>query len=530
LLYIILVGIFLAVQMIKIFLRKEEKMVALSVGKKRELGALSSMLAKTVWAVGLVAILVSCGRGGYSYTVRGAVRGLAGSGLVLQNNGGADLSISANGVFTFLKAVPNGTAYAVTVKTQPSVLSQTCTVYNGSGTISNAPVSNVVVSCVTPPHSVTVDPRLPGPGKFAYAVNAASNTISVYTINTTTGALTTGTAMAAGTTPFSVTVDPLGRFAYAANYNSNTISVYKISDQTTGALTAGTAVAAGTNPFSVTVDPSGKFAYAANVGDNTISVYTIDQTTGALTTGTAVAAGTNPYSVTVDPSGQFAYVANLGDNTISVYTIDPLSGALTAGTAVATGANPFSLTVYPSIPPGPGQFAYAANYNSNTISVYTIDPLSGALTPGTAVATGTNPSSVTVDPSGQFAYVVNVGDSTISVYTIDPLSGGALTPSLFTPTVAAGTNPSSVTVDPLGRFAYAANYNSNNISAYKIESTGALTAIAGSPFAAGTNPASITVEPSGKFAYAENVGANTISVYKIEITGALTAGTAVPIQ
>src|SRR5450759_2446108 len=123
--------------MIKIFLRKEEKMVALSVGKKRELGVLSSMLAKTVWAVGLVAILVSCGVSRYSYTVRGGVRGLAGSGLVLQNNGGDDLSISASGAFTFLKAVTNGTAYAVTVKTQPSVLSQTCTVYNGSGTITN---------------------------------------------------------------------------------------------------------------------------------------------------------------------------------------------------------------------------------------------------------------------------------------------------------------------------------------------------------------------------------------------------------
>jgi YVTN family beta-propeller protein len=92
-------------------------------------------------------------------------------------------------------------------------------------------------------------------------------------------------------------VDPSGKFAYAANYGDNTISVYTI-DQTTGALTAvGTAVAAGTGPTSVTVDPSGKFAYAANYGSNTISVYTIDQTTGALTAGTAVAAGTNPYSV-----------------------------------------------------------------------------------------------------------------------------------------------------------------------------------------------------------------------------------------
>ncbi|MFZ3091342.1 MAG: beta-propeller fold lactonase family protein [Nitrospirota bacterium] len=69
-------------------------------------------------------------------------------------------------------------------------------------------------------------------------------------------------------------------------------------NQTTGALTAGTAVAAGTYPRSVTVDPSGKFAYAANENSSDISVYTINQTTGALTAGTAVAAGTWPTSVT----------------------------------------------------------------------------------------------------------------------------------------------------------------------------------------------------------------------------------------
>jgi 6-phosphogluconolactonase (cycloisomerase 2 family) len=56
-------------------------------------------------------------------------------------------------------------------------------------------------------------------------------------------------------------------------------------------------VAAGTNPYSVTVDPSGKFAYAANFNSNNISVYTIDQTTGALTAGTPVAAGTGPISI-----------------------------------------------------------------------------------------------------------------------------------------------------------------------------------------------------------------------------------------
>ena len=267
-------------------------MVALSVGKKRELGVLSSMLAKTIGAVGLMAILVSCGSSpGYNYTVGGTVSGLADSGLVLHNSTGEDRSISADGPFSFATPVSAGAAYAVTVKTQPPVLSQICTVSNGNGTVNDAPVYNVYVSCVTPPsHSVTVDPK----GRFAYVANTRDNTISVYTIDQTTGALITGTAVAAGTTPYSVTVDPSGKFAYAANLASNTISVYTI-DQTTGALTAGTAVATGTNPYFVTVDPSGEFAYAANTGDNNISIYTIDQTTGALTAGTAVHTGTNPY-------------------------------------------------------------------------------------------------------------------------------------------------------------------------------------------------------------------------------------------
>jgi 3-carboxy-cis,cis-muconate lactonizing enzyme. len=48
------------------------------------------------------------------------------------------------------------------------------------------------------------------------------------------------------------------------------------------------------------------------------------------------------------------------------------------------------------------------------------------------VAAGTNPASVTVDPSGQFAYAENVGDNAISVYTIDQTTG-ALTAGTAVP-------------------------------------------------------------------------------------------------
>ena len=74
--------------------------------------------------------------------------GLSGT-VVLQDNGGDNLSVSANGSFTFATSLAAGTAYSVTVKTNPS--GQTCTVTSGSGTVGTANVTNVAVSCANVP-------------------------------------------------------------------------------------------------------------------------------------------------------------------------------------------------------------------------------------------------------------------------------------------------------------------------------------------------------------------------------------------
>jgi len=87
-----------------------------------------------------------------TFTVGGTVSGLT-SILVLQNNGGDDLTVTSDGPFTFSTPLQNSDPYQVTVKTQPP--GQTCTVVNGSGAIAGADVTTVAVTCVNIPPSNT---------------------------------------------------------------------------------------------------------------------------------------------------------------------------------------------------------------------------------------------------------------------------------------------------------------------------------------------------------------------------------------
>ena len=100
----------------------------------------------------VTSVTVTCSTG--SFSVGGSVSGLAGSGLVLRNNGGDDLPIASNGSFTFASELASGSAFEVTVATQPSRPSQTCTVADASGTIGGGDVRTVKVSCATNKYTV----------------------------------------------------------------------------------------------------------------------------------------------------------------------------------------------------------------------------------------------------------------------------------------------------------------------------------------------------------------------------------------
>ncbi|MSR01352.1 MAG: hypothetical protein EXR94_01240 [Gemmatimonadetes bacterium] len=96
-------------------------------------------------------------------TLGGTVAGLAGGGMVLQNNAGNDLSVGAGASsFTFSGAVGQGAASSVSVKIQPSNPAQTCTVTGGTGTIGAANVTSVAVACTTATSAITLGGTITG--------------------------------------------------------------------------------------------------------------------------------------------------------------------------------------------------------------------------------------------------------------------------------------------------------------------------------------------------------------------------------
>lgn len=80
--------------------------------------------------------------------IGGTVSGLAGSGLVLHLDAGAiseDRPVSSNGLYAFGASVAPGTAFSVSINSQPG--GQSCSVANATGTMGSSAVDNANVTC-----------------------------------------------------------------------------------------------------------------------------------------------------------------------------------------------------------------------------------------------------------------------------------------------------------------------------------------------------------------------------------------------
>jgi 6-phosphogluconolactonase len=283
-------------------------------------------------------------------------------------------------------------------------------------------------------------------GNFIYVANTTGG-IHQYSFNRHTGKLAVigGGTIAAGNAPRWVAVNPAGTFAYATNFGGASISPYTIN-AATGALSANGSAVGGplASPYADVADDSFLFV-SDRANSGTIISYPInaDGSLGASTFTSTVFAGTGmPGPLIIDPSDQFIYVTDVVNGTVSL-----LSGVGT-GALTLVQVYPTSSPGTPAVglalaaPSGGNEFLYVANQTAGTISLYVVTPTTGALTLPSVATFGLNtPTGLAVDPSGGFLYVTNQSTGTIATFAIDATTG-ALT-AVGSPLATEPSNPNS---------------------------------------------------------------------------------------
>jgi 6-phosphogluconolactonase len=508
-------------------------------------------------------------------SIGGGVSGLnAGQSLVLWDNGGDSLTVSANGPFTFATRLNNGDFYNVTVSPP---LGTSCTVTGGSGT-AWANVTGVEVACSTPPPFVGYSvggsvAGLVGQGLVLnlYGLNytrpqvldqlvIGGNTIFQFT--TTIGSSGPNQpdiypdlfhyavgihhqpqspaqqcAISDRYSDFTITANiadvsiVCGEFSYSTSEAGNSISAFSVDASTGALIRVGSPVATGRSPHAMASTGDRGHLYVANGDSNDVSAFDIDPGTGALTQipGAPFAAGTRPRAIALYRSTLF--VANAGSNNLSVFRVDPTSGVPTpwASANYATGTAPSVIGIDPGAPPyGSSPVVYVANTGSNDISAFLV---LGALGPQQALEAAAGspfPSGKSVASlafgnfnRGRILFAANAtgSDATISAFSIDS-NTTAWPPLPGFPFALPSCN--FVAADRTGRYLYAAA--GTQLFGYRIdEQTGALSALPGSPIAVGTSADSISVDVTNQFLYVRNGSAETVTGFDLDAaTGALT--------
>ena len=322
------------------------------------------------------------------YGLGGSLTGLAsGDSVILQNNGGDNLTAMANGTFSFPTALNFGDPYAVTVLKQPPAPSETCTVTNGTGTMPAGNVNTVSVACTLNAFSVggtvtglaggdnislqlngTDDRTLTGDGSFRFSPLADASvyavTISAQPSGQTCSVMSgTGTLTGSDITNVQVTCT-----------NNN----YTIGGQISGIASGNTAVLQNNGGDNLSVGANGSFTFAtslAYLSAYNVSILTqpgapsetcsVSNNTGTVAagnvTGVNIACAVNQFSVggtvsglspgesvelknngadtvTVASDGTFQFGSTLADNSAYAIAVSRQPTGQSCSVANATGA------------------------------------------------------------------------------------------------------------------------------------------------------------------------------------------------
>ncbi len=515
------------------------------------------------------------GVGSTTQTVGGQVSGLAGAGLALQINGGNDVTPS-NGAFVF-PAVSSGSSYNVTVAAQPANPTQTCGVANGSGTVANANITNVQISCATNAFKVLGNVSgLSGSGLILQNNGAGNLAIGVNGLFEFTAAVQSGGAynVTVAAHPLSPTqnctvTNGAGTIGGANVTNVAVSCVTVVTPPTTftiGGAVAGLATGAGltlrNNGTNILViGANGSFAFSTGlVNAAPYNVTITNQPTSppqvcTVVNGSGFVPNANVSNVTINCAPACVPAGCTVGGTITGLTAsglmlanggDDLSPA--AGSSAFAFPTPFAQGISYAVrvkaqPPGQTCSVSNATGSVGSLNVTSVlvrcrgysafsPTVTGFVSELLVTSGGTlvdnSPSSIfsghgdqnmALTSDGQFAYVANRDDNTVAQFRMS-VAGDLLR---LSPVTVSASAPYGVAISRDDKYVYVTDQAHGAILQFAIGASGTLTPLSPASVSVGANPWEIAVSPDGRYVYTVNAGGNSVSQLGVGADGTLTA-------
>ena len=284
--------------------------------------------------------------------------------------------------------------------------------------------------------------------KFLYAVNEIDNfggkksgSVSAFKIDEKSGQITfLNTQPSMGAHPCHFTADRSGKFILVSNYTGGNVAVLPVSaDGKLGAPVdmvqhtgkgPNAARQESAHAHSVNLSPDNRFAFVCDLGMDKIMVYRFNQDSGKLTPADQpyfkTAPGAGPRHFTFSKDGSHAFVVNELNSTLTSMTYEKANGILTEIQTITTLPERFSgentcadIHIHPN-----GNFIYASNRGNDTIAVFSIEKVTGALRLiQNQSVEGKTPRNFAIHESGKFLVAANQNSNTITVFSLDPETG-----------------------------------------------------------------------------------------------------------
>lgn len=466
-------------------------------------------LSNATGVIGSVAsnVTVSCSN---TYMLGLSYSGVQGD-LVVQNNGAEMRTISSptgvsSGTTYFWMGLRTGTAYEISIRTQPA--GQQCTLTGGTGTIGTSDVvSAATIVCTNIVPTFTVGGSVTGLSGTLTLRNGVSDTITL----TGNGAFAFGTSLPQGA-PYQVTIvsKPAAQQCTVSAGNGTVttedittvaVSCVNLTPHTLGGRLIGV-----TSPVVL-----------RNRDDNPLTL----ASDGTFTFTTPLVVGTD-YEITATSANtnQMCHVAR-GTGT--------MPDAAVGNVSVVCNSK------------RPTRFMYVANegkinaggISGASISQYAVgtDGALMPLTPATVTA-GVRPIAITVHPSGQFVYVGSSngtsGGTTFWQFNIS--ASGALTP-MSTPSVSTFNATGPMVIDPAGAYLYSSR--GLDLLRYPINADGSLATPIVQTLLTNGSLRSLTFDRAGQHAYSggeDERGDGVIYQFSVASDGSLTAMTPASVE